>query len=442
MAMKAFLLKWVTKFYGSHLEFRVRVYNIVAGTGVILSSLMFVVGFFSNAGLADALLCLSCGVTAVALLWYSSISGRYQLCSIITVILVFLIFFTTLFFTAGSYKSGMPLVFILGLMFTVFMLEGKKLVVLLTLELVVYTSAFIFAYFHPQYVKFFDTERGIFIDTFVAFLGVGLLLSITMSLHIKLYVRQQREFEAARKQAEEYAKMKSDLFAAMSHEMRTPLTVMSTYAQYAVEQIKETGVNEQTLTDFNIISDEARRLAEMADDTLKMLMSSREAGESGGQKNGLVDICALAERVVGLLKPVAARKGRILTADIEAGIRPVTGDADALTQLLWNILQNAVIHSGGKSVALYARADGGGAVITVEDNGDGIPPEILPHIFERGVKGGAEGSGIGLNVSREIARRHGGDITIESEPGKGTRIIVSLFKTTEGKKQWLKTASS
>ena len=97
------------------------------------------------------------------------------------------------------------------------------------------------------------------------------------------------EIEAARKQSEEYAKMKGDIFAVMSHEMRTPLTIMSAYAQFAVEQLWESGPNEQTLDNLSTISDEAKRLAEMADTTLKVLMTSVETERTNMQM--LIPIC-------------------------------------------------------------------------------------------------------------------------------------------------------
>jgi signal transduction histidine kinase len=426
--MTEFFRKLTVKIFGAHLEFRVRLFNIVATASVMISSFMGVVGFFSKAGIVDTILCFSSTVSAATLLWYSTVSGKFQLCVTITVVLVFFIFFPILFFATGGYHSGMPSFLILALVFTVYMLEGKKKIILFIAELILYAFIFILAHYHPRYVSFFETEKGMFIDMFVAFLVVSISLSVTMSLHLRLYIRQQRELEAARQQAEEYAKMKSDLFAAMSHEMRTPLTVMSTYAQYAVEQIKETGVNEQTLTDFNIISDEARRLAEMADGTLKILRWSNETDETGAPKSVPVNIGTLAERITGLLKPIAARKGRDLATDIKSNIPHINGDADALTQLLWNILQNAIIHSGGVSVALRADTSGDRVVITVKDDGNGIPPDLLPRVFEHGVSGTAGGSGIGLPVCREIARKHGGDVEIESEEGKGTRVTVSLPK--------------
>jgi signal transduction histidine kinase len=216
--------------------------------------------------------------------------------------------------------------------------------------------------------------------------------------------------------------MKSELFADMSHEMRTPLPVMSGYAQYAVEQIRLKGMNEQTLADLATIGDEAKRLAEMADGTLRILMS---ASDGNSKEAADVDIGALATRLAHLFGAIVTRKKRKLTADIEGNLPAIHGDMDALTQLLWNILQNAVTHSEG-DITLSAVLEGSVITLLVKDNGAGIPPELLPHVFGRGISGSENGSGIGLALCREIGRKHGGDIVIESEYGMGTSVTITL----------------
>ncbi|MDR2578319.1 MAG: hypothetical protein LBC70_05855, partial [Chitinispirillales bacterium] len=114
-----------------------------------------------------------------------------------------------------------------------------------------------------------------FADDLFYFIGVmvaQVMIFLMGRYSVSALDKSRRELEIAYRQTEELAKMKSELFTAMSHEMRTPLTVMSAYAQYAVEQIREVGANDQTFADLGVISDEARRLAEMADGTLNVLM--------------------------------------------------------------------------------------------------------------------------------------------------------------------------
>ena len=329
----------------------------------------------------------------------------------------------------------MPSFFIFAVLFTVFMLDGKKMILMTVMELALYTFLCIFAYRCPETINFLSTEADFMIDIIICFVSVSIALGVTMTLHLKIYIQRQNELEAARKQVEEYAKMKSELFAGMSHEMRTPLTVMSAYAQYAVEQIKQSskeefpGANDQTIADLSTISDEANRLAEMADGTLKILMSTAASYNTGIDKNLPVNMGDLASRLARLMEPVALRKGKKLQVFIGEDLPLIDGDADALTQLIWNILHNAIIHSDAETIKLGIDAlasFSGGVTITVSDDGSGIDPDILPYIFERGVRGNNNGSGIGLSICREIARRHNGGINIRSNAAEGTSVMVQL----------------
>jgi len=229
--------------------------------------------------------------------------------------------------------------------------------------------------------------------------------------------------------AEEINRAKTNYFATLSHEIRTPLTVMSTYAQYAVEQIRESGVDEQTIADLATISEEAKRLAEMAGSTLKILMASAvpdvSKTDGGAQKYPAIDVGAVCSQLVKLWNPVTSQKGMKISVAIGDGIPEIPGDANALTQLMWNILQNAVTHSECKSIEI-AVENCDGVQITINDDGVGIETKILPRIFEHGVSGKKGGSGIGLAICRDIAGRHGGDINIESVNGMGTKVTVKL----------------
>ena len=430
--MVKFIPKTIQKLFSAELDFRVRLFNILAAAGVIICMITGVCGIFNGAGPANLIINMLIMALSAALLWYSFSSGRYQLCYTITVILIFLGLFPALFISTGGYHSGMPSFFIFAVLFTVFMLEGKKMVIMSALELAVYTSICIFAYFNPEKTGSLGSETAVLVDIIAGFTVASAALGVTMALHLSLYNRRQRELEAARKQVEEYAKMKSELFAGMSHEMRAPLTVMSAYAQYAVEQIRELNADEQTLADLATISEEAKRLAEMAEGTLKILTATSEINDPGTRGKLPVDMGTLSSRIVRLLEHVASRKGIKISAAVKDNVPQISGDADALTQLLWNILQNGIIHSDGKNINLNVEAcslgepeENSGVKITICDDGSGIEPDLLPDIFERGVSGKEGGSGIGLSICRDIARRHCGDITITSRPGN-TRVTILL----------------
>jgi signal transduction histidine kinase len=423
-----YLRVMMNKFVGSHLEFRVQLFNVLAVGGILAGLIMGTINSVNGGGIISIITGVVSASLSFALIYYAYRSGRYQICYMITIVGIFMGYFPSLFFRMGGYHGGKIAFFIFAVVYTAYMLEGKLAVIVTIIELFVYTGVFVYSYLYPESVTALPSEFAYLTDSISNFIFVSVALSITLIIHLNMYNRQQRELEAARRQAEEYARMKSELFADMSHEMRTPLTVMSGYAQFAVEQIRMSGVNEQTLSDLATIGSEAKRLAEMADGTLKILMS---AGAENRRDAGAVDISVLTMRLAHLFGAITSRKGRKLGADINENLPAIHGDTDALTQLLWNILQNAITHSEG-DILLSAVADGDQIKIVVRDNGAGIPPELLPCIFDRGVSGREGGSGIGLSLCREIARRHGGEIMIESEPRSGTTVTVKLPVAKEG----------
>jgi len=428
--MLNFLKKGMNTLFGNHLEFRVRLFNVLACAGLLTSLISGPVGIFINAGLVNLLINVCIAVLAVFLIWYSLKSGNYQLCYMITIGVVFFVMFPLFFFAAGGYQSGMPIFFIFAVLFTVFMLEGIKMIVFTGIQFIIFISLLLYAYYYPEHIRHFETEMEVLIDIVVSFVITGLALSITMSLHLRSYIRQQKELETAQRQAEEFTKMNSGLFAAMSHEMRTPLAVMSAYAQFAVEQIKETGANEQTLDDLEMISDEAKRLAQMADGTLKVLMSIADHTEAAGREVIMVDMGNLAERLVQLMKPVAMRKGQDLSIYTGENIQGIRGDAGELTQLLWNVLQNAITHAR-TTIKLSIEEINEGVTIKIEDDGKGISQEILPHVMEWGISDKKGGTGVGLSICRDIVQRHRGSVAIQTEEDKGTCVAIYLRGKSE-----------
>jgi len=428
--MLIFIKRGLNTLFGSHLEFRNRLFNVLACTGLATSLISGLVGLITNAGPGNLLINIFLTIMAAFLIWYVLKSGNYQLCYMITIGVVFFIMFPLFFVSAGGYKSGMPVFFIFAVVFTVLMLEGAKMIIFTVAQLILYTSLLIYAYFYPEQINNFDTEIDMLIDIIFSFIIVGFALGITLSLHLRSYMIQQKELEAARRQAEEFAKMNSGLFAEMSHEMRTPLAVMSAYAQFAVEQIKETGANEQTLDDLAMISDEAKRLARMADGTLKVLMSVSGRFEVDGREVIMVDMGNLAERLGHLLQPVAMRRGKELSIHIGDDIQGIRGDSGELTQLLWNVLQNAMTHAQ-TSIKLSVSDENEGVTIKVEDDGKGISREVLPHVMEWGIIGDKGGTGVGLSICRDIVQRHRGSIAIQTEEGKGTCVAMFLKGKSE-----------
>ena len=209
------------------------------------------------------------------------------------------------------------------------------------------------------------------------------------------------------------AQIRKDMIHDLSHEVRTPLAVISSYAQSTVRQYRERRFDEQFVAGLDIINEEAQRIAVLASTTL----SPR------GTDLRPVDIGEISQQIVRLLTPRLRELGRTIAVNVSERLLTVC-NASEITQVIWNLLDNALKHGGG-GIDVSGNTNEEYAYIIVTDYGEGISPEILPRILERGVSGSG-GSGLGLAISDEIVKRHGGQIIIESELGLGTAVTLLL----------------
>ncbi len=211
--------------------------------------------------------------------------------------------------------------------------------------------------------------------------------------------------------------------ADAAHELRTPVTVLRTRAEVALEQRRELADYAQALDG---IAREATRLGALVEDLL--LLARADAGERLLRRERLF-LDDIALDAAGAARVVAGRRGVRLEVR-EFAEAPIEADRALVRQLLMIVLDNAIKFAprGGRVLLDVAMADGH-ATAVIEDDGPGIPREQLPHVFERFYRGDpsrgrTEGAGLGLAIARWIAEAHGADITLDSEPGRGTRVVI------------------
>jgi len=210
----------------------------------------------------------------------------------------------------------------------------------------------------------------------------------------------------------------------VSHDLRTPLTRLRGTAEMALASPVDLDRYREALADC---VEESDRVLVM----LNTLMDISEA-ESGAMQLqretvALADVVARAE---DLYRDVADAKGVVLTVDAPADVT-VAADRTRLEQVAANLIDNAVKYTpAGGRVDVEVRREHGAAILRVRDTGPGIPPDELPRIFDRLFRGdrsrAERGLGLGLSLVRAIVQAHGGTVSVESEPGKGSVFTVSL----------------
>jgi two-component system, OmpR family, sensor histidine kinase BaeS len=215
--------------------------------------------------------------------------------------------------------------------------------------------------------------------------------------------------------------LRRDLVADVAHELRTPVSVLLAGHEALLD-----GVLEPSPDQLASLRDEALRLARMVDD-LQGLAAAEAAALQLTLRPG--DLAAIAEAAADSLAGRFEASQLTLARDLAPA--PVRADARWMHQVVTNLLGNAVKFTpAGGRVVLTTGMAGGQAALTVTDTGVGITADQLPHIFERFWRGanptGAAGSGVGLAVVAELVKAHGGTVSVTSEPGHGTQIVVFL----------------
>jgi two-component system, cell cycle sensor histidine kinase DivJ len=228
---------------------------------------------------------------------------------------------------------------------------------------------------------------------------------------------------------EEKLRTRTSFFASLGHDLKTPLNAILGYAE--VMQAELMGPMPKPYADYpSIIHESGVDLLLLVDDILDLARS--EAGQPRLEPEP-VDLTASGESVIRQLTGHAARAG--VTLKLKTGDE-VWADADAraVRQIWQNLISNAIKYSAsGKTVTLETRIDGGAALLSVSDRGTGIAAADLNRLTEPFAQGtGAKpGTGLGLSVVRRFAELHGGTLRIESKPGKGTRVEVTLPRASE-----------
>jgi len=221
-------------------------------------------------------------------------------------------------------------------------------------------------------------------------------------------------------------RVRRDFVANVSHELKTPLTVIGGFA----ETLFDDGLSADERRRFvEVIASNTRRMQRLVDDLLDL---SRI--ESGGWRPApsATDLRAIVADVFAAVREAVGSAGVAIGSHIPDEAATPYADATALRQILGNLVDNAVRHTSSGEVSVTAQRDTSGVMVRVRDTGDGIAPEHLQRIFERFYRVDAArsrsegGTGLGLAIVRHLVEAHGGTVAAESTVGVGTTISIFL----------------
>jgi two-component system OmpR family sensor kinase/two-component system sensor histidine kinase BaeS len=216
--------------------------------------------------------------------------------------------------------------------------------------------------------------------------------------------------------------LRRNLMADIAHELRTPLTVIRGDLEALLD-----GVFEPTPETLASLQEESLLLSRLVDDL--RALAQAEAGQLRLEREQ-TDLADLLYGVVSSFDYQAESQGQILKLDLPPDLEPVDADPQRVRQIAANLVLNALRHAPGSGQVMVSVVQHPNEVqVSVSDDGPGISPDDLSHLFDRFWRGGkqrVEGSGLGLAIARELVRAHGGRIWVESEPGVGSVFHFTL----------------
>ncbi|HYR84962.1 MAG TPA: PAS domain-containing protein [Terriglobia bacterium] len=271
--------------------------------------------------------------------------------------------------------------------------------------------------------------------------AVRLIAAMTDVTRLKQAEREREQLlrleQTARKQAESANRVKDEFIATLSHELRTPITPILGWTQL----LRNRGSDPATLQrGIDVIDRSARSQAKLIEDLLDV---SRIVTGKMQLKIQPVEVPRIIQAAIEAVQPAADARGVRIETTTNRSMAQIAADPDRLQQIVWNLVSNAIKFTPkGGLISISAEQAASEMRIVVRDNGEGIDPEFLPHVFDRFSQADSTnvrthgGLGVGLSIVRYIVELHGGNVMAESlGKGHGATFTVLLPVKTEAKSQ-------
>jgi signal transduction histidine kinase len=268
-------------------------------------------------------------------------------------------------------------------------------------------------------------QTGLLVLIYVVMLGIMLRMHDT-ELALAEASRREEAILERNRELRQLDNIRTGFLADISHEMRTPLTVMSSYAGLTKMQIKGGRVDADTLDNLDIIQHEAVRLGAMTEQIkLSCVRREQQALETD------CDLNEMLAQVSRFCAPICLKNENRIELKLAPAPVRVCVVEDTIFQVLYNLITNANRHSRSSAITLSDASADGFAQARVTDRGSGMDAETLAHAFDRGYSRDGS-SGLGLPLCKIIVEEHGGTIRISSVPGRGTEILFTIPLAKEG----------
>ncbi len=418
--------------FNEELEIRQRLMNLILSAALVGGAISMITTVFLGGWTSAAIVGLVMIVVVISLVLsvrYNNTNAAGVLVTGVTNIFVF----PWMYFNSGGCYSGMPLWFLMGLIFTWLCLSGKLCFIMYALNLIALIGCIIIGTYHPEWFVEMPDDYMIS-DIIQSILIVSLIIGIIFKYQTHVYEKQKRRVEEKDRQLHIANEAKSQFLANMSHEIRTPINGIIGMNTMLLKNL-ENGSIEDTREYAKNIQSASQTLLSIINDILDI--SKIESGK--------MEIVPVEYELFSILNDCynmnhakAEEKNLSFRMDIDSSLPSVLyGDEVHIRQIINNFLSNAVKYTEHGDVLLRMRADrkkGDSVTLRIEirDTGIGIRPEDIDKLFRNFTRLDEKrnrniiGTGLGLSLTKNLVDLMGGEIKVESEYGRGSVFTVLL----------------
>lgn len=424
-------IKEFTKRYiSADLPMRLCVFNMMTVVGVIAGVVSLITTYMMKINNGQVIPMAVAMLALIFFMYLANYKGRLNLAAALICSSMGFVLFPEMFIKGGGIYSGMPVWFMLVIVFSAILIEGKLKYIIILVLIIEDCSLIIFAYLHPERLNYFNGDDMVFMDVAQSIFFVGVCIASIISFQLYMYDIAYKRAEEAVKEAEAANMAKSDFLASMSHEIRTPMGVI-----IGMNEMIQRESNQENIVDYSEdVSRAAKLLLSIINDILDF--SKIESGKMNIVESDY-DIKLLISDVLDMAKIKQEQTGIDFEVKIDESIpRKYYGDDLRIKQCLINIISNAFKYTEkGKIVFEVSGVSTGeqeSLTFSVTDTGIGIKPEDKEKLFESFVRldevhnRGIQGTGLGLNITASLLCLMNSELKVESEFGKGSRFYFTI----------------